>query len=275
MSTPSTGATPHRVTTAVDGDVWRVTLDNGDAGNPVDLPMAEQLAAAFAERPAETRAVLLTANGPRFCVGGDVRAFAAAEDLPALVGQLAGAWHDVVRTVLYCEVPVLAGVHGAVAGAGLGLLGACDIVLCGRSTKLRPAYGTLGLSPDGGTSWALTRALGAPRALELMLTDGTLHAAEAHMFGLVARLVDDEELLGSAVALAHQVAAGPVRAMVRTRLLVRRAATRTLEEQLDEEARLIVESAADPEGREGVRAFAQKRPPDFRGAVQQAGQPPA
>jgi 2-(1,2-epoxy-1,2-dihydrophenyl)acetyl-CoA isomerase len=268
MSTPSTGSTPHRVSTAVDGDVWRVTLDNGDAGNPVDLPMAEQLAAAFAERPDETRTVLLTANGPRFCVGGDVRAFAAAEDLPAFVGQLAEVWHDVVRTVLSCEVPVVAGVQGAVAGAGLGLLGACDIVVCARSTKLRPAYGALGLSPDGGTSWALTRALGAPRALELMLTDGTLHAAEAHMFGLVARLVDDEELLESAVALAHQVAAGPVRAMVRTRGLVRRAATRTLDEQLDDEARLIQESAADPEGREGVRAFAEKRPPDFRGAAQ-------
>ncbi|MCU1605978.1 MAG: Enoyl-CoA hydratase/isomerase, partial [Modestobacter sp.] len=163
-------------------------------------------------------------------------------------------------------VPVVAGVHGAVAGAGLGLLGACDVVVCARSTKLRPAYGTLGFSPDGGTSWALTRALGAPRALELMLTDGELHAAEAHMFGLVARLVDDEELLESAVALAHQVAAGPVRAMVRTRGLVRRAATRSLEEQLDDEARLIQESAADPEGREGVRAFAERRPPDFRSA---------
>ncbi|HEV7725886.1 MAG: Enoyl-CoA hydratase/isomerase [Modestobacter sp.] len=267
MSTPATGASQHRVTTAVDGDVWRVTLDNGDAGNPVDLPMAEQLTAAFAQRPAGTRAVLLTANGPRFCVGGDVRVFAAAEDLPALVSRLAEAWHEVVRAVLYCDVPVVAGVHGAVAGAGLGLLGACDIVVCARSTKLRPAYGALGFSPDGGTSWALTRALGAPRALELMLTDGTLHAADAHLFGLVARLVDDEALLDSAVALAHQVAAGPVHAMVRTRGLVRRAVTRTLDEQLDDEARLIAESAADPEGQEGVRAFAEKRRPDFRGAA--------
>jgi 2-(1,2-epoxy-1,2-dihydrophenyl)acetyl-CoA isomerase len=260
MSSP---ASQHRVSTALDGDVWRVILDNGAAGNPVDLPMAEQLTAALTQRPAGTRTVLLTGNGPRFCVGGDVRAFASAEDLPSFVGRLAAAWHDVVRAVLYCDVPVVAGVHGAVAGAGLGLLGACDIVVCARSTKLRPAYGALGFSPDGGTSWALTRALGAPRALELMLTDGTLSAADAHLFGLVARLVDDEELTDAAVALAHQVAAGPVRAMVRTRGLVRRAVTRTLEEQLDDEERLITESAADPEGREGVRAFADKRRPDF------------
>jgi len=254
------------VSTAVDGDVWRITLDSPATNNALDLAMTEQLRNALAQRPPETRAVLLLGNGPRFSVGGDVSAFAAAADLPQVVEQLAQAWHEVVRDVLYAPVPVVAGAQGAVAGAAIGLLGACDIVVCGRATKLRPAYGALGFSPDGGTSWALTRALGAPRALELLLTDGTLTAADAHLFGLVARLVDDETLTQDAVALAHQVAAGPIRAMVRTRGLVRRAAIRTLEEQLDDEARLIAESAADAEGREGVRAFAEKRRPDFRSA---------
>ncbi|MGZ4624139.1 MAG: enoyl-CoA hydratase-related protein, partial [Blastococcus sp.] len=124
----------------------------------------------------------------------------------------------------------------------------------------------LGFSPDGGASWALARALGAPRALELMLTNGTIGAGDAHLFGLVGRLIEDEELADAAVALAHEIAAGPVRAMVRTRSLVRKAAVRTLDEQLDDEARLIAESAADPEGREGVRAFVEKRTPDFRNA---------
>ena len=99
-----------------------------------------------------------------------------------------------------------------------------------------------------------------------MLTNGVLTAAEAHLLGLVGRLVEDDDVHEAAIALAHQVAAGPVRAMVRTRTLVRKAATRTLDEQLDDEARLIAESAADPEGREGVRAFVEKRTPDFRGA---------
>jgi 2-(1,2-epoxy-1,2-dihydrophenyl)acetyl-CoA isomerase len=99
-----------------------------------------------------------------------------------------------------------------------------------------------------------------------MLTNGTLSAADAHLFGLVGRLVEDDDLRDSAIALAHEIAAGPVRAMVRTRALVRRAAIRTLEEQLDDEAQLIAESAADPEGREGVRAFIEKRAPNFRDA---------
>jgi 2-(1,2-epoxy-1,2-dihydrophenyl)acetyl-CoA isomerase len=255
-----------RVLTGVDGDVWRITLDRPAAGNAIDPVMAEQLAAALAGRPAQTRTVLLLGNGERFCVGGDVRAFAGVDDdAGAFVGQLAHDWHEVIRALLRCPVPVVAGVQGAVAGAGVGLIGACDIVVCARSTKIRPAYGAIGYSPDGGTSWALTRALGAPRALELMLTDGALTAAEAHASGLVARLAEDEDLHEAATALAHAVAAGPVRAMVRTRSLVRQAAVRTLDEQLDDEARLIAESAADPEGREGVRAFTEKRRPDFRG----------
>jgi 2-(1,2-epoxy-1,2-dihydrophenyl)acetyl-CoA isomerase len=255
-----------RVLTGVDGDVWRITLDRPETGNALDPALAAGLAAALRDRPESARAVLFLANGPRFCVGGDVRSFAGAEDPGDFVSRLAHDWHDVIRLVLDSPVPVLAGVQGAVAGAGVGLLGACDLVVAARSTKIRPAYATIGFSPDGGTSWALTRALGAPRALELLLTDGTLSAADAHHFGLVGRLVDDEEATQAAVALAAQVAAGPVRAMVRTRDLVRRAATRGLDEQLDEEARLIAESAADPEGREGVRAFVEKRPPDFRGA---------
>lgn len=255
-----------QVLTEADGDVWRITLNRPEAGNALTPVLAEQLATAFADRPAQARAVLLLGNGPRFCVGGDVQGFGAAEDPGTFVGQLAHDWHEAIRVLLATPVPVVAGVQGAVAGAGLGLIGACDVVVCARGTKLRPGYGALGFSPDGGSSWALTRALGAARALELMLTNGTVSAADAHLLGLVGRLVDDADLRTAAIALAHEIAAGPVRAMVRTRALVRRAAVRTLEEQLDDEARLIAESAADPEGREGVRAFLEKRSPDFRGA---------
>jgi 2-(1,2-epoxy-1,2-dihydrophenyl)acetyl-CoA isomerase len=259
-----TAPTP-RVATALDGDVWQIALDAADTGNPVDTVMAGQLAEALARRPAQARVVLLLTTGRDFCVGADVRGLAGADPATRVV-ELSTAWHRVVRAVLGCPVPVLAAVQGVVAGAGIGLLGACDLVVCGRSTKLRPTYGSLGLTPDGGTSWALTRALGAPRALELLLTDGVLTAADAHTFGLVARLVDDEILHAEVTTLARAIAAGPVRTMVRTRGLVRRAAVRALEEQLADEERLIRESAADSEGREGLAALLAGRRPDFRAA---------
>ena len=255
-----------RVATALDGEVWTVTLDRPEVGNAIDHAMAADLAAALDARPAGARAVLLLGSGKRFCVGGDVRAFSGAADLAAFIGRLAAEWHAAVRRLLDCPVPVVAGVHGAVAGAGVGLVGACDVVVAARSTLFRPAYGALGLSPDGGSSWTLARVLGAPRALDLLLTDGTLTAEEAHGCGLVARLADDGELTEAATALAHRVAAGPVRAMVRTRGLVRRAAIRTLEEQLDDEHRLIQESAVDPESHEALAALVAGRDPDFGSA---------
>jgi 2-(1,2-epoxy-1,2-dihydrophenyl)acetyl-CoA isomerase len=258
--------TDQPVRTEEDGDVWRVTLDSAGTGNAVDPAMAAALGEALRARPPRTRAVLLLAEGERFCVGGDVRGFAAAADPGAEVGRLAADWHEVVRALLAAPVPVVAGVHGAVAGAGVGLLGACDVVVCARSTRIRPAYAAIGFSPDGGTSWTLAHALGPARALDLALTNGTLDAAEAHACGLVARVVADDELRAAATELAHALAAGPVRAMVRTRALVRGAAVRTLDEHLDDEARLIAESASDPEGREGVRAFVDRRRPDFRSA---------
>src|SRR4051794_14690231 len=271
-----------RLHTEVDGDLWRITLDRPEVGNALDPTLAEQLAQALRARPRETRTVLILANGPRFSVGGDITYFSGAEDPGDAVGRLAHDWHEVVRLLVNCPVPVVAGVQGAVAGAAVGLIRARANAAWAPSPqpppappatpfppppRPPPASAGIGFSPDGGSSWALTRALGAPRALDLMLTDGALNAAEAHTFGLVSRLVEDADLRGEAVALAHQVAAGPVRALVRTRSLVRRAAVRTLDQQLDDEARLIAESAAYPEGREGVRAFLEKRTPDFRGAV--------
>ena len=141
-----------RVRTEVDGDVSQVVLARPEAGNVIDVPMADALAAALRDRPPALRAVLLRAEGSRFCVGGDVRAFAGSEDPGAFVGRLAGRWHEVLRTLLACPVPVVAAVQGAVAGAAVGPRGACDVVVCARSAVVRPAYSAIGFSPDGGTS---------------------------------------------------------------------------------------------------------------------------
>lgn len=251
------------VRTRVDDELWHVTLDRPDRGNAVDPTLARDLLAALRDRPPATRAVLLDGSGPHFCVGGDVRGFAAADEPGESVGRLASEWHGAVRALVACEVPVVGAAHGAIAGAGVGLISACDLVLCARSARIRPAYIALGFSPDGGTTWGLTRALGRARTLDLLLADGELSGEEALAAGLVSRVVEDDVLASSARALAVQLARGPVRAMVRTRALVDRATNSGLGDQLEEEARQIAESADDPEGREGVRAFVERRTPDF------------
>jgi 2-(1,2-epoxy-1,2-dihydrophenyl)acetyl-CoA isomerase len=255
---------PTLVGTSLEGRVWRVTLQR-PGGNAIDVALAEQLGAAFDRRPAAARAILLDAEGPHFCVGGDVRGFAASEDPGAFVGRLAEEWHRVIRAVVHSQVPVVAAVRGAVAGAGMGLVAACDLSVCAASTRLHPAYLSLGLSPDGGTSWALVRALGRARAVDVMLTNGSLTAGEALSAGLVSRVTDDDQVARLAEELAHQLARGPIRAMARTRHLARDAAVLDLDQHLDAEARLIAESADDVEGREGVRAFVERRPADFLG----------
>jgi 2-(1,2-epoxy-1,2-dihydrophenyl)acetyl-CoA isomerase len=225
--------------------------------------MAKDLRAAFLGVPSQARSVLLAGAGRRFCVGGDVRAFGSAPDPGAFVGGLAGEWHQAIHAISDIGIPVVAAVHGAAAGAGVGLMLACDLVVCARSTVIRPGYIGLGFSPDGGTSWALTRLLGLPRAMELMLTNGEMTASDALEAGMVVRVADDDHLDDHALALARQLAEGPVRAIARTRRLARGALTNTLSEHLDEEARLIALSADDVEGREGVQAFLGRRSPDF------------
>ena len=212
--------------------------------------------------------MLLLANGPRFCVGGDVRLLRRRPTDPgAFVGQLAptgtrsSGWSSTApcRSSPACRARSPA--------PRVGLLGACDLVVCARSTKIRPAYGAIGFSPDGGTSWALTRSLGRARALDLMLTNGSLTAAEAHLTGLVARLVEDDDLREAATEL---VAGGspPARSAPWSAPAGWSAgrAIRTLDEQLDDEAQLDRRVRRRPRGREGVPAFVEKRAPDFRNA---------
>ena len=157
-------------------------------------------------------------------------------------------------------VPVVAAVRGWAAGAGMSLALAADVAVAGVSTRLRPAYPAIGLSPDGGLTWTLPRAVGAARARHILLTDRVVDAEEALALGLVAVVVADDDVVTEAEALARRLADGPVRALGRTKGLVR--ADRTLSEQLDAEATAIAESVAD-EGREGIAAFRERRPAKF------------
>jgi 2-(1,2-epoxy-1,2-dihydrophenyl)acetyl-CoA isomerase len=140
---------------------------------------------------------------------------------------------------------------------------AADIVVLERSVRLRSAYSAIGLTPDGGMSWTLPRAIGTARAMDMLLTNRPMDAAEALAAGLASRVVEDGTATQVAAEIAREIAIGPARALAATRALVRAGRDRTFAAQLDAEQASISAQAGGPEGREGVAAFLGRRPPEW------------
>jgi 2-(1,2-epoxy-1,2-dihydrophenyl)acetyl-CoA isomerase len=245
--------------------VAHLTLNRPDAANGINLALARELldaTKAIAADPA-ARVVLLTGAGARFCAGGDLKGFAAIADLPDHLRELLGLLHEAVANLVRGEAPVVAAVQGSAAGAGLGLVGASDLVLAGTSTKFVMAYTGVGLTPDGSSSWFLPRLVGLRRALELALTNRILSADEAETYGLITSVVPDDELAARAETMAASLAAGAPHALAAAKRLLHGSLETTLESHLAQEAEAIANASGSPEGAEGIAAFLEKRPPRF------------
>ncbi|WP_234436008.1 enoyl-CoA hydratase/isomerase family protein [Streptomyces sp. NRRL S-813] len=259
------------VTTEIDeGGLAHVTLRRGEAGNAIGLETARGLldAARACER-GSVRAVLLTAEGKSFCVGGDLREFSklSGEALEKHLIAVTDALHEALRTFAALDAPMVAAVQGAVAGAGIGLAAAADVTLAADNASFTAAYTAIGYSPDAGVSWFLPRLIGPKRALDLLLTNRRTSASEAAELGLVSRVVPAGQLLAETARTAADLLRGPTAAFGATRRLVADGLTSPLGPHLDREARALAAAAACAEGREGVAAFLGKRAPDFTRAA--------
>ncbi len=243
--------------------IARITLDDGDRGNPIHQDSVGQLRAAVRRSGADgARVILLTATGRFFSVGGDISRFGAAEDIGSLVDDLAEDLHRTVSDLVRSPAIVVSAVQGMAAGAGFPLAAAADVVLAARSAKFTLGYTKIGFSVDGGTS-LLVHSLGLHRALRLALLNDVITAEEAYAAGLVARVVEDDELAAAAETVAAQLAAGSATAQAATKQLLRTAAEESPESVLRAESLSIRARAAEPDGREGVQAFLEKRPAAF------------
>lgn len=245
------------VTAQTDEGVLAITIDNGP-GNPLDGRVAEALAGLVPQVSA-ARAVLISAAGPDFCIGGDVRVFSRAEDREGVVRDLAHSFHSFVRVLVEGSAPSVAAVQGWAAGAGLSLAAACDIVVVGEATRMRAAYSAIGFTPDGGLTWTLPRRIGIGAALDLLLTGRNIEPIEAYERGLVTRVVADSDVASTATELARGLAQGPAGALAMTRHLIRAGESASLDDHLEAEALAIGSAAGSPEGREGVTAFLERR----------------
>jgi 2-(1,2-epoxy-1,2-dihydrophenyl)acetyl-CoA isomerase len=250
----------------IAGGIANVRLNRPDRLNALDFPMAEALVAAItqAERDTSVKVVTLTGEGRAFMAGGDVGVFhRAGENAPQEIARLIELFHQIVRCIRRMRPPVICGVQGAVAGGGLGLALACDIVIAADNASFVPAYTRLGTSPDGGTTWSITRLIGQRHALEWIMLGEQMDAEGAATIGLINRVVATERLTEEVNALAQRIAAGPAFAFASVKRLVYQATGASFDEQLEAERDAFVAAAGTKDFREGVAAFFERRPAKF------------
>jgi 2-(1,2-epoxy-1,2-dihydrophenyl)acetyl-CoA isomerase len=256
------------VTTKVEDGIGWLILERPETRNAVDPDFVEEAIAALDALPAGARALVVAGAGPAFCVGADLNLFHDAvrsgrvdEDLtPLLV-----AMHRIARRLRALPIPTVAAVEGAAAGAGIGLACACDLRVVGQSTVFVPAFCALGLSPDSGTSYYLTRALGSPAANAAFLRNRRIPAVELAACGLADEVVRDGDVWAAAARLAAEVAGASPAALLETRRLVDAAPGHSFDEHLDDEQKTIRSLWGGPDVLEGVTAFVERRRPTFTG----------
>jgi 2-(1,2-epoxy-1,2-dihydrophenyl)acetyl-CoA isomerase len=251
--------------TVQDGIGW-LTLRRPETLNAVDPEILEAANAALDKLPDGLGALVLAGEGSAFCAGADLRFFERAIDAgaieerlpPVLVGM-----HTFIRKMRALPLPTVAAVEGVAAGGGIGLACACDLRVVGASTVFVPAFAALGLSPDSGTSYHLTRALGSAAANAAFLRNRRITSAELAACGLADEVVPDGEVWAAAQRLAVEVAGAAPAALLATRRLVDAAPGQRFGEQLDDEATSILGLIGKPNFIEGVAAFLERRRPRF------------
>lgn len=253
------------VTLHVQAGIARLTLNRPEALNALSLDTAERFAAQCdaIERDASVRVVVLRGAGKAFGVGGDVSALVGAD--ADFIARLIEAMHQGVRVLARIDAPVIAGLHGAVAGGSLSLAAACDLAIAAEGTRFNLAYTHLGANCDVGGSWSLPRLIGLRRAMQVALLSDTFDAAEALRIGLVNQVVPADQLDAAVDALAQRLAQGPTLAYGRMKRLMRQSFDNDLATQLDAEREHFKASSHTEDFAEGTAAFMAKRKPQFRG----------
>lgn len=248
--------------------VARLRLTRAAERNAIDAELVSDLNSAVAALHAhagQTRALLISADGPSFTVGGDLAHFnrnldQLSEELVAMIGP----FHETMATLAELPLPVVCAVQGGAAGGGLGLLWAADIVIAAEDLQLVTAFSRLGVSGDGGGTWYLPQLVGLRRALELMLESPVLNATQALDYGLVTRVVPRDALADEAEATVANLANGPTRSIALQRTLIRRGSERSLREGLAAELEAMRLSGQTSDAKEGMAAFMQRRKPAFK-----------
>ena len=246
------------------GPVTVLRLDDAETMNALTSVMALELRDLLQQEAQTARAIVLAGSPRAFSAGANLKqgTIESGKELDA-GAALENAYNPLMMTLRDLPVPVVSAVQGAVAGVGASIALACDVIVAGRGAYFLEAFARIGLVPDGGATWLLTRAVGRVRAMEMMLLAERLPAEQAHDWGLVTRLTEDDAAEETALALARALASGPRRAYALIRRAAWRAADSTFEEALETERDLQKQAGETPDFAEGLAAFREKRPARF------------
>jgi len=248
-------------------NILEVTLNRPEAYNALNLEMMKQLGEILSSAATDEsiQGILLTGKGKAFCAGGDLKWMSQeTENMRSVLHQLAPQFHLSITEIRRMEKPVVAAINGIAAGGGFSLALACDFRIMGQSTVLRQAYTSSGLSMDGGGSFALPRLVGLARAMEIMAFDEPISSSRALEWGLVTKVVPDEEVLPEAFSMLDGLTKTALHSFAWSKRLMTHSFNNTLETQLELERQGISDCAAHPDGQEGIRAFVEKRRPTFK-----------
>lgn len=254
------------VTYKLENDVAVITLDRPNSFNAITADLAAGLVDAMGRAGAEARAAVLTGAGKAFCAGADLAEIAEGykSDGPNLGAVLDNHFHPAVLSLVNASVPTVAAINGVAAGAGMGLALACDLRLMSDQSFFISAFAGIGLAPDSGTTWWLAQDVGVSRALEITLTNRRVRAEEACALGLAMDVVSADGLMDAAMERASALADLVPDSLVTTRKLIRNAAGGQFEQALQAERAAQHRLGLSAEHNEGVTAFLEKRPPDYR-----------
>ena len=250
------------------GSIAIITMNRPKSLNALDFAMAKafDLAVTQVAAQADVRVLIINGAGRAFMGGGDLNVFhhdlqAAAKTADALIK----VFHDIVLGLRSLPIPVVASTQGAVAGGGLGLAMAADLVVAADDSKFVMGYGAIGTSPDGGTSWSLTQLLGIRRAMDILMLGDPVDALSALGLGMVNKVVARADLEAETLKYAQRLAKGAPGAIAKAKSLVYAAATSPMGPHLKREHAGFVASAGTADFREGIEAFFERRPALFQG----------
>jgi 2-(1,2-epoxy-1,2-dihydrophenyl)acetyl-CoA isomerase len=256
------------VTLERDGAVLIISLNRPESRNGLRPSTCEAIADAIesAQDNLEIRCIVLTGKGQSFCSGADL--MSAVQDIQGRPhGEIIRTtFHRLIRSVAGAQQPVIASIRGAAVGFGFDLALACDLRIASRFSKFGSVFSRIGLVPDGGSSFTLSRLVGLGRAIEMMMLAETFDGERAAELGVVNKVVNDDELEAATKEWADRLAAGPPLAYALGKANIYKGSACSLDQALDNECEAQMQCLSSADAMEGVGAFLQKRKPTFRGS---------